>query len=294
MQKDKISKIEHPTAKDLLSIGTILPSSAKLGDLLRVMHINHLSAVIITDGEPIQYYIITHSDIIAFLYNINLHQKVRVREEGVSTRDHKKLPNINDIPLSSIMHGPIGIFDEDLSIDIIIREMANRGYKRLLVGKKGQPSGIINVEDILAWNNLYFKSSKPIMLIILDNESSIIIGKHIFQENVKEDTKSDLIELFGGALQSISAITEEIFTQSGEMRILRKDNYTILFEPRDKVTGIMICDNNSIQLRSRLHIFTSNFCVEFESIISNENFNDMPKMELDIKDLAMIFLLNDQ
>ncbi|TFF97027.1 MAG: hypothetical protein EU547_05505 [Promethearchaeota archaeon] len=47
-----------------------------------------------------------------------------------------------------------------------------------------------------------------------------------------------------------------------------KDKRAVLFEPRDQVTGILICDFNSVDLRRKLIAATDLFCKIYEDLIN--------------------------
>jgi predicted transcriptional regulator len=267
--------IEQPNAKDIMTERIyMVPSSATFEDLVSIMSDKRVSAVIVIDGkagEKPRYYIITHTDIIDFL----------IKQKGCG--------DIYEVTLKEIMKGPIDIIDEDTSLDVLIRYMTDHGYKRVLVGKNGEPTGIVSTQDILAWNNQYFKLSKPAILMVMDNETSIILAKHIFKENFTKELNNELFEVYGGALSTISAITEELFNQSGQLRVLEKDNYVILFDPRKIITGMLICSHNSIELRRLLSIFMNRFEEKFKKMLYSVNFRSLGKSEVDISSLVDIF-----
>jgi len=137
--------------------------------------------------------------------------------------------------------------------------MARNNYKRVLVTKNGVPVGVISTRDILIWNNSYFRPAKPQVLLFMDNSTSNFIAKHIFEQNVDPSMKRGLIDLYGGALNTISFMTDEIMSQSGKMCHLEKDHRSVLFEPYECITGVLICDYNSIDLRRKLILATHKF-----------------------------------
>ena len=123
--------------------------------------------------------------------------------------------------------------------------------------------GVISMTDILQWNALYFKPAKPLVFIILNNLSGIILGKYIFKDNIPRALDAELIDLVGGAFSPISNIIEEVMSGSGRIREVEKENYKILFEQREFITGILFADNKSLELRHRLHLATDAFCERF-------------------------------
>jgi CBS domain-containing protein len=266
--------IETAKAKDIMSKGVIsLSPRAPFSDLIRAMHLSNISAVVIhdeNDTDP-NYYLCSHSDIITFLYNQGLSSQI-----------------LGDIPIGLLMKGPVRLLDEELSIDEVVRVMNEKGYKRVIIGKNGKATGVISTRDILLWNNLYFAPGKPIALIIMDNTSSIIIAKHIFESNFSQKINNELIELFGGALTSISYITEETLSQSGAMKQLDKDNYSMMFEEMEGFTGILICDRPSLIMRRQLVIFIKRF-LEIYGLMFSHPENRKFATEVDISQLIQNF-----
>ena len=258
--------VSMPSARDLMTRYVLmLPSTAHFGDLVELMFKNKVSAIVINNPDTQSYYIISHTNVIEFL------------------QQSKDQPDrIFDMPLKAIMKSPVDIIDQNISIDKAIRLMNERGHKRLVLGKNGIPTGIISTRDILLWNNRFFKPGKPIMLLVLDNESSILIAKHKFIENLTREINDDLVEIYGGALASINTITNEVIRADGKMRIIQKDNFSVLFEPREKITGILVTTQNNIELRRRLYAFVESFSDHHKIRFDSDNYSQMPKVEIDI------------
>ena len=149
------------------------------------------------------------------------------------------------------------------------------GLDRFLHNWADQAVGVITTRNIFKWNNIYFKPSKPQVLLFMDNLTSNSIGKHIFHENIDEEIQKGLIDLFGGALQSVSMMTEEIISKSGELKHLVKDKRSILFEPYHNITGVLICDYNSINLRHKLEEATLKFADMHPEIIQTGPINNL-------------------
>lgn len=277
MNGKKEDFIDHPIAKDIMTPYVhMLPSIAKFKDLLELMYEKRVSAIIIykMDKEiknpKKNYYIISQTDIVDYLFK------------------NKNCDDIYEVPLSEIMKGPINMVDQETPIDLVIRIMTEKGYKRVLISKNDEPVGVVSTKDVLMWNNLYFKPSKPILLMVIDNKSSILLGQYIFRENIEQNPDRNIIELYGGALSSISNIADEIVQHSGQMKVLQKENATILLEPKNDVTGILICDNNSIELRERLHEFIERFVEEYNLILNSKTYK-VTKPNIDLSNLIGIF-----
>ena len=250
----------------------MLPSSAAFGDLVELMYKNRVSAIVINNPETQNYYIISHTDVIEFLH------KVRIPSGDIYT-----------IPLKNIMKSPVQIIDQNISVDKVIRLMNEHGYKRLVLGKNGIPTGIISARDILLWNNKFFRPGKPLILLVVDNDTSILIAKHTFKDNLEREINDDLIEIYGGALASINTITNEVIHAVGKMRVLQKDNYSILFEPREEITGILVATYNNIELRRRLFAFVESFIESHKKLLESEYYSNKAKEEIDISHSIQMF-----
>jgi CBS domain-containing protein len=229
----------------------MLKTDATFQDVINSLHKNKITGVFIHDEGKDEYFIISQTDIISYL------------EKGGMFNT-----KLSDIPVSEIMHGPIDMLDFETAIDNIIRFMTKRKYKRVLISKEGKAVGVVSTRDIMMWNNTYFKQAKPQILLFMDNITSNFIGRHIFEKNVDEDEiQRELIDLYGGALSTLSIMTDEIMKKSGKLSQLMKEKRTILFQPYLNITGILISDYNSIELRHKLRKVTNKFCEEFANVI---------------------------
>ena len=229
----------------------MLKNDAIFQDVINTLHKNNITAVFIYDDAKDEYFIISQTIIINYL------------EEGGMFQQ-----NLSKIPVSEIMHGPIDMLDFETPIDNAIRFMTKRKYKRVLISKEGKAVGVVSTRDIMMWNNTYFKQAKPQILLFMDNLTSNFIAKHIFEKNVDEDEiQRELIDLYGGALNTLSMMTDEIMKKSGKLSQLMKEKRSILFQPYLNITGILISDYNSIELRHKLRMVTNKFCEEFAHVI---------------------------
>ncbi len=220
----------------------MLDINATFRKVIETLYANNISAIYIHNTLNNNYYIISQTEIINYLNSGGMFQN--------------ELPKIS---VSEIMKGPIEMLDINTPVDKIIRFMTEHNYKRVLITKNGKPSGVISTRDIMIWNNTYFKPAKPQVLLFMDNASSNFIAKHIFKQNIDGDIPKDLIDIYGGALSSISIITNQIMKKSGNIRYLMKEKLSILLEPYKKITGVLICDYNSIDLRRKLQKATIDF-----------------------------------
>jgi len=251
----------------------MLDTNATFKNVIELLHKYDISAVFIEDPSKDEYFIITKTDIINFL-----------NDRGM------KEQNLSDISVKEIMKGPTTMLDIDTPIDTLIRFMIEHNFKRVLISKNNKPAGVVSTRDIMKWNNTYFKPAKPQILLFMDDINSTFIAKHIYQENIGDDVQQELIDIYGGAISSISAITDEVIKSSGTMRQLLKDKRSILFEPYKGITGILISDYNSIELRRKLKIATEKFYETYSNLIDDKHIKEMGvNVNLDIESLVPIF-----
>jgi CBS domain-containing protein len=251
----------------------MLDIDATFKDVIEKMQDHNISAVFIEDKIKNEYFIITKTDVINFL-----------KKGGMFDQ------NLSDVSVKVLMQGPTTMLDVNTPIDTVIRFMIEHNFKRVLIGRDKKPAGVVSTKDIMQWNNTYFKPSKPQVLLFMDNINSIFIAKHVYEENIGEEVENDLIDAYGGALTSISAITDEILKKSGTMRQLLKDKRSILFEPYKGITGILISDYNSIELRRKLQIATKEFYEIHANIIDNTHREDKGlNIILDVEPVVPIF-----
>lgn len=251
----------------------MLDTNSTFKDVIKSLDENDISAVFIEDTSKDEYFIITKTDIINFL-----------NDRGMG--EH----NLANISVKKIMKGPTTMLDIDTPIDSIIRFMSEHNYKRVLISKDNKPAGVVSTRDIMKWNNTYFKPAKPQILLFMDNINSTFIAKHIYEENIGDDVQQELIDIYGGAISTISAITDEVIKSSGTMRQLLKEKRSILFEPYKGITGILISDYNSIELRRKLKIATEKLYEMNSNLIDNKHKKKMGvNVNLDINSLVPIF-----
>ena len=232
----------------------LLKKDALFKELVEKLQKYNISAIFIEDTTTNEYFIVTKTDVINFLSSGGILEQ-----------------NLSEVSVEKLMQGPTELIDIDTSIDTVIRFMIEHGFKRVLIGKDNKPVGVVSTKDIMQWNNTYFKPSKPQILLIMDNLNSIFIAKHIYKENLDDDVHDGLMDAYGGALTSISAITDEVIKQSGTMRQLLKDKRSILFEPYKGITGVLISDYNSIELRRKLKIATKKFYELHSELINSKH-----------------------
>ncbi len=251
----------------------MLDTTATFKDVVEKMQKHNISAVFIEDTIESEYFIITKTDVINFLNSGAMGEQ-----------------NLSEISVKKIMQGPTSLIDVNTPIDKVIRFMIEHNFKRVLIGRDNKPVGVVSTKDIMQWNNTYFKPSKPQILLFMDNINSIFIAKHIYEENIGEDVEDELIDAYGGAITSISVIIDEILKKSGTMRQLLKDKRSILFEPYKGITGILISDYNSIELRRKLQIATKKFYeIHAKTIDASHKEEKGINVNLDVDPIVPIF-----
>ncbi|MBN1214141.1 MAG: CBS domain-containing protein [Candidatus Lokiarchaeota archaeon] len=265
---------ESFAAKEIMTpYVVLLDDKARLKDIINLLDKHKISAVFIHNKDDKDYYIVTKTDIINYLNNGGMNNI-----------------NLGEISIKTIMKGPIELIDAKTPIDKIIRFLIDNNYKRTLISENGKAIGVVSTKDIMKFNNTYFKPAKPQILLFMDNFNSTFIAKHIYKENLEDDISPDLIDIYGGALTSISIITNHIIKKSGAMRQLIKDRRSIILEKYKGITGILISDYNSLDLKQKLYLATREFYRKHEEIIENSHNQETGiSLELEINSVVPIF-----
>lgn len=250
----------------------MLEKDATFKEVVDTLTNNHITAVFIFDKEVNEYYIISQAIITEFLSKIGL-----------------KCGDLSKLSVSRIMKGPIETVDIDTPVDKVIRFMAKKNYKRVLISEEEKATGVISTRDIMMWNNTYFKQAKPQILLFIDNKNSCLIAQHIFEENLQDDVEQELISIYGGALKAISIITEEVIKRSGKLYHLHNDKRSILVESYKELMGVLICDYNSIDLRRKLKLACRKFYEMHSDVINNAACLTGVNVRLDLGDIFTIF-----
>lgn len=261
--------LDHTIARDIMTPEVfMLPVEASLREVVDLMSDKQVSACFFENEKDGNYYIITHTDMINFLY----------------AKGNSKY-RLEDIPASEIIQGPVKMIDQSISIDQAIHFLKKHHFKRTLVCSGSKAIGVLSIMDLLEWNNKYFRAGKPQVLLFIDNESGVMIGKHFFTQNLDVDVDKDLVELFGGALRSIEHITNEVMGMKNEMKNLVGEKHAILFEVFFDITGILVCDRKSLELHQKLHSAVRAFYSQYQEDIASSKL----KHEYDVSKVAEIF-----
>ena len=129
-------------ASDVMRVGVLMVTKDEpLINAIKIMSDKKIASVVVEDPDNfLQYYIISHSDIIDYL-NHNKDQCIV----------------LNQIKAKELMH-PIDAIPPEMPLMMVIQLMLSNGLKRVIVvNDNQQPIGIISQADIMAWNNKLFQ-----------------------------------------------------------------------------------------------------------------------------------------
>jgi len=83
---------------------------------------------------------------------------------------------------------------------------------------------------------------------------------------------------------------DELIKGSGKMSQLSKESHSVLFEPYQNITGILICDYNSIDLKRKLRNATKKFFDTHDNLLKQANSKNIAIYTcLDINPVIPIF-----
>ncbi len=256
-------------AEDIMTQGVVsVGLSASVLDVISLMHDKNISAVAVV-GENSQYFTISHSDIINYIYRNPNH------------------PPFSEINVKEIMRGPVDTFDPGTPIDEIVHQMQNQGLKRVFIAEPQTKSliGIITTHDLMIWNSNILKRSIPILLLVLENESGLLLAKHIF----KEEINIQLLDLFSGSLSAVDSILQEVTNEKSAIKTIQKEYFTILLERTEFVTAVLIVDHSSIDIRRRLQDFVRDFCLKYQNELKKRKSKSGPIDQFSLNDLIEKF-----
>ena len=226
-------------AEDIMTRGVItIGPNTTLFDVITLMHDKRISSIIILDDDK-KFYTISHSDIINFIFHNPIHQP------------------FSEVSVKAVMKGPVEPIGPQTSIDEVVFQMQNQGLKRVLIAEKktGELLGIVTTHDLMIWNSNILKRAIPIVLLVIENNTSILLAKHVFNDMID----ISLLDLFSGSLSAVDSILEEVMKKSGRIKTIQKELFTILLENTELITSVLIVDHSSIDIRRRLQDFTNDF-----------------------------------
>ncbi|TFG26125.1 tetratricopeptide repeat protein [Candidatus Thorarchaeota archaeon] len=113
-------------------------------------------------------------------------------------------------------------------------------------------------------------------LITLDKRTGFPIFVHHFDEKLKMDSV-----LISGFISAITSFSNELLGQSGLLRSINHEGFTVLMEHKEYWIVTLIADQESFDLRYKLRTFAQSFYDEFKDLEVNdsEEFNVFDKAQ---------------
>ncbi len=205
--------------------------------VLEKMAVNHISSVVIKKEESNDAYIITTGDIIRW--------------------SAKHQDCIAKVKAKDLMHGPVHALNHMTPINRIIKYMYRRGLKRVVIENDlHEKVGLISIRDILAWNFDILQPGTPLLLLTLKKDSGVVIAEYHFP-NLQDFSVLD-VDLLGSSMTAMTLMTSELLKASGELKVVRKEKYVMMFESGKILKAILVADKESIELRKALKEFIIN------------------------------------
>ncbi|MFW9960977.1 MAG: tetratricopeptide repeat protein [Candidatus Thorarchaeota archaeon] len=103
-------------------------------------------------------------------------------------------------------------------------------------------------------------------LITIDKRTGMPIFVHHFDERLKMDSV-----LIGGFISAITAFSNEVLGQSGFLRSINHEGFTVMMEHEEFWIVTLIADVESFDIRYKLRTFTQVFNDEFKDIEVNDS-----------------------
>ncbi len=232
--------------------------------VLDKMATNHISSVVIRKEGTKLTYIITMGDIIRWLAK---HQEPIAK---VKARD--------------IMHGPVDALNHMDPIDKVIKYMYTRGLKRVVIeNDRHEKVGMISIRDILAWNVDLLQRGNPLLLLTVNKDSGVVISEYYFP--TLQDFSVMDVDLLGSSLSAITNMTNELIKASGDLQVVRKENYVFMIESGKVLKAILVADKESIELRKRLKEFILNVETVNRNILEQYKTGALPINVLKIQEV---------
>jgi isocitrate dehydrogenase len=105
-----------------------VPGDTTVEKAMRVMRERKISSILVEPGPDGQWGIMTQKDVMSRIVHAN-RSPAQVKVEEVTTR-------------------PVFMLSADTSMHACVREMLKHNFRRVVVGKNGQPVGIVSDTDI--------------------------------------------------------------------------------------------------------------------------------------------------
>ncbi|MGY5878623.1 MAG: hypothetical protein RTV31_00175 [Candidatus Thorarchaeota archaeon] len=103
-------------------------------------------------------------------------------------------------------------------------------------------------------------------LITLDKRTGFPIFVHHFDEKLKMDSI-----LIGGFISAITAFSNELLGQSGLLRSINHEGFTVMMEHKEFWIVTLIADQESFEVRYKVRTFAQAFYDEFKNIEVNDS-----------------------
>ncbi len=105
-------------------------------------------------------------------------------------------------------------------------------------------------------------------LITLDREAGLPIFVHHFDDKLEMDST-----LIGGFISAITAFSSELMGQSGLLRSINHEGFTVMMEHKEQWIITLIANQESFDVRYKLRTFAQGFDNEFKDIRTGDGFN---------------------
>ncbi len=105
-------------------------------------------------------------------------------------------------------------------------------------------------------------------LITLDREAGLPIFVHHFDNKLEMDST-----LIGGFISAITAFSSELMGQSGLLRSINHEGFTVMMEHKEQWIITLIANQESFDVRYKLRTFAQGFDNEFKDIRTGDGFN---------------------
>ncbi|MHA1731417.1 MAG: CBS domain-containing protein [Promethearchaeota archaeon] len=219
-------------------------------EAVRQMARYRLSMVVVVDeaaGDALEKYnVITHGDLVRFMADNDA--------------------NVTTLRARDLMNGPLVYIRLNDTIEDAVRELTGHGIKRLVVlDDDDELAGVVSTKDLYQLDSSLFQPATMFALVVLDKGSSVPLFSYTFPgapEGLFED-----LDLFGGTLAVMQDLISEVLNAGGELREIRKENYSILIQRGFHVTTVLVVDHASIGKRKRLQRFVKAFEERFDELL---------------------------
>ena len=217
--------------------------------VIEMMAARRISAIIIQEEGEKDAYMITSGDIIRYLA--------------------KHLEGVEGIVARDIMNGPITPVNIKDPISKALELMYLGGHKRVVVANDaGEYVGLITIRDVLG-SNYNFSTANPFLLLAILKDSGAVVYQYQFP--TLQDFSLMDADMLGASMVAIAMLLDELLEQSGDLKVVRKENFVFMLEEGTNIKVLLVADRESIELRKNL--------VEFVRIVEELNSNILDNMQ---------------